>query len=138
MNNKQSILFICTHNSARSQMAEGLMREHFGDRFDCYSAGTEKTFVKPHAIAALQDAGIATDMLSSKTIDAFEGQHIDYVITVCDSAKETCPWFPANKQLIHAPFTDPSNEGETDAENIAAFCRVRDEIKVWLFDKFSV
>ena len=137
MTDKQSILFICTHNSARSQMAEGLMRHHFGSRFDCYSAGTEKTFVKPPAIAALQADGIATDMLESKTIDAFEGQHIDYVITVCDSAKETCPWFPSNKQLIHAPFTDPSNEGSNEEEKLAAFCRVRDEIKAWLFEKFD-
>lgn len=113
------------------------MRHHFGDRFDCYSAGTEKTFVKPHAIAALEDAGIDASGLSSKTIDAFEGQHIDYVITVCDSAKETCPWFPANKQLIHAPFTDPSNEGDSDDAKFAAFCRVRDEIKAWLFSQFG-
>lgn len=134
---KQSILFICTHNSARSQMAEAVMRHHFGEQFDCYSAGTEKTFVKPHAIGALEDAGISTEGLSSKTIDAFEGQHIDYVITVCDHAKETCPWFPANKKLIHAPFTDPSNEGENDEEKLAAFCRVRDEIKDWLFDQFT-
>lgn len=137
MSDKQSILFICTHNSARSQMAEALMRHYFGDRFDCYSAGTEQTFVKPHAIQALQQAGIDTSALSSKIINAFEGQHIDYVITVCDSARETCPWFPANKQLIHAPFTDPSNEGNSDAEKLAAFCRVRDEIKNWLFEQFG-
>lgn len=113
------------------------MRHYFGEQFACYSAGTEKTFVKPHAIQALEAEGISTEGMESKTIDAFEGQHIDYVITVCDSARETCPWFPANKELIHAPFTDPSNEGRDDAEKLAAFCRVRDEIKAWLFEKFE-
>ncbi len=134
---KSSILFICTHNSARSQMAEALMRHHFGERFDCYSAGTEQTFVKPQAIAALQAAGIDSSGLSSKTIEHFAGQHIDYVVTVCDSARETCPWFPANQQLIHAPFADPSEMGSTEAERLAAFCRVRDDIQRWLLATFA-
>ena len=113
------------------------MRHFYGDRFECFSAGTEKTFVKPQAIEALKLQGIDTQMLLSKTLDPFKDQTIDYVVTVCDNARETCPWFPANKQLIHAPFQDPSGMGETAQETLAAFCMVRDEIKAWIDKQFA-
>jgi len=118
-------------------MAEGLMRHYYGDQFECFSAGTEKTFVKPHAIQALEQLKIDTQALYSKTLEDFRHVHIDYVITVCDNAKEACPWFPANKELTHISFTDPSNEGETDQEKLEAFSRVRDDIKAWLDGKFG-
>jgi arsenate reductase len=128
---KKSILFICTHNSARSQLAEGLVNHYFGDTWEAKSAGTEKTFVKPFAIQAMAEAGIDISQHTSKTIDTFQKQEFDVMVTVCDSAKETCPFFPS-KKAIHQSFVDPSNVEGTDEEKLVAFCRTRDEIKAWL------
>ena len=128
---KHTILFICTHNSARSQLGEGLVNHYFGDLWQAESAGTEKTFVKAPAIEAMAKAGIDISHHTSKTIDAFKGRQFDVVVTVCDSARETCPFFPG-KKVIHHSFIDPSNLGETDEERLVAFCKTRDEIKTWL------
>jgi arsenate reductase len=128
---KNTILFICTHNSTRSQLAEGLVNHYFGDIWEAKSAGTEKTFVKPFAIQAMAEAGIDISHHTSKTIDTFQEQEFDVVVTVCDSAKETCSFFPS-KKVIHQSFVDPSNVEGTDEEKLAAFCRTRDEIKMWL------
>jgi arsenate reductase len=128
---KKTILFICTHNSARSQLGEGLVNYYFGDQWEASSAGTEKTFVKPLAIEAMAEAGIDISHHSSKTIDAFKGQQFDVVVTVCDSARESCPFFPG-KKVIHHSFVDPSNAEGTNEEKLEAFCRTRDEIKAWL------
>ena len=128
---KKTILFICTHNSARSQIAEGLVNHFFGDEWEAKSAGTEKTFVKPFAIKALAEAGIDISQHASKTIAVFQDQTFDVMVTVCDSAKEACPFFPG-KKVIHQSFADPSDVKGTDAEKLAAFCRTRDEIKAWL------
>ncbi len=128
---KHSIVFICTHNSARSQLAEGLVNHYFGDSWEAGSAGTEQTFVKPPAIEAMAEAGIDISHHSSKTIEAFQSKQFDVVVTVCDNAKESCPFFPGNK-VIHHSFVDPSHAEGTNEEKLAAFCQTRDEIKTWL------
>ena len=125
---KKRVLFICTHNSARSQMAEGLLRHMAGDRFEAFSAGTEATFVRPLAIAAMRELGIDISTHQSKTIDALAGQTFDVVITVCDSAKEACPFFPGGAERLHWSFDDPSTATGSEAERLQVFRRVRDEI----------
>ncbi len=128
---KNTILFICTHNSARSQLAEGLVNHRFGATWEASSAGTEATVVKPSAIQAMAEVGIDISHHSSKTIETFQGQEFDVVVTVCDNARETCPFFPG-KRAIHHNFVDPSRVQGTEKEQLAAFCRTRDEIKAWL------
>ena len=127
---KQSVLILCTGNSARSQMAEGLLRHMAGDRFDVASAGTRPSVVRPEAIEAMREIGISLEGHRSKSVDEFAGQPIDYVITVCDNAKESCPIFPARTRRMHWPFEDPppAREG-TDEERLAVFRMVRDQMK---------
>ncbi len=135
---KQRVLFLCTHNSARSQMAEGWLRALAGDRFDVASAGTEATRVHPLAILAMEEVGIGLRGHTSKTIDVFFSQPWDYVITVCDSANERCPIFPGGTNRIHWSFDDPSQVTGTDEDKLKKFRRVRDEIltrlRQWLAD----
>lgn len=134
---KQSVLFICTHNSARSQMAEGLMRADLGERFESFSAGTEATMVKPLAVRAMAELGIDISSCRSKTLDEFSGRDIDYVVTVCDSARETCPYFPARIEAIHRNFVDPSDTKGTEGQRLDAFRTTRDEIRSWIEDEFG-
>jgi arsenate reductase len=134
---KKKILFICTHNSARSQLAEGLMNHFHGGRFEAFSAGTEATFVKPFAIEAMKQIGIDITRNRSKTVEEFRGMKFDYVVTVCDSAKENCPFFPGAKAYIHMGFQDPSDVEGTDEEKRSAFARTRDEIKQWVDHTFD-
>jgi arsenate reductase len=126
---KKRVLFLCTHNSARSQMAEGLLREMAGDQFEAFSAGTEATRVHPLAIAAMRDIGVDISSQRSKTLGELAGQHFDYVITVCDRANETCPLFPNGTHRIHWSFDDPSRATGTDEERLAAFRSVREGIR---------
>jgi len=105
---KQRVLFLCTHNSARSQMAEGLLRALAGDRFDVASAGTEATGVHPLAVRAMADVGLDIGRHTSKTVDTLLDQPWDHVITVCDSANERCPVFPKKTRRLHWSFSDPS------------------------------
>ena len=126
---KARVLFLCTHNSARSQMAEGFLRAMGGDRFEIASAGTEATRVHPLAIRAMEEVGISLAGHTSKTFDRFLGQPWDYVITVCDSANERCPASPAKTQRIHWSFDDPSQATGTEEERLGTFRRVRDEIR---------
>jgi arsenate reductase (thioredoxin) len=121
MNERKRLLFLCTGNSARSQMAEGLLRHEAGDRFDVYSAGTKPTVVRPEAIAVMAEVGIDISGRRSKSVDEFAGRDLDYVITVCDNAREACPVFPANTRRIHWPFEDPAT--------LEAFRKVRDQIR---------
>jgi arsenate reductase len=130
---KKKVLFICTHNSARSQMAEGLLRTLYGDRYEAYSAGTEETAVNPYAIEAMRLAGIDISGHRSKTVQEFRGENFDLVVTVCDDARESCPFFPG-KKVIHKSFEDPSRAEGTDEQVLAVFERVRDEIRVWIED----
>jgi arsenate reductase len=126
--NKRRVLFLCTHNSARSQMAEGLLRALAGDRFDVASAGTEQTGVRPLAITAMDEVGVDLRTHRSKTLDRFVGERWDYVITVCDSANESCPVFPGAANRLHWSFPDPSRAEGTDQEKLAVYREVRDQI----------
>lgn len=134
---KKNVLFICTHNSARSQMAEGLLRYLYGDRFEVYSAGTEPSFVRPQAIEVMKELGIDISAYRSKSVDEFSKKELDYIVTVCDNAGKTCPFLPGGKSYIHQSFNDPSAlQGDAD-EILAGFRRIRDEIKVWIEDYFN-
>ena len=124
----QRVLFLCTHNSARSQMAEGLLRAWGGDRFEAHSAGVEATSVRPLAIRAMDELGIDIRGQSSKALEGYLGQDFDVVITVCDEAREACPTFPGAPALLHWSFDDPASAVGTDDERLAVFRRVRDEI----------
>jgi arsenate reductase len=133
MSNKKRVLILCTGNSARSQMAEGLLRHDAGDAFEVESAGAKPGTVRPEAIKAMHEVGIDISSHRSKHLDEFEGQHFDYVITVCDNAKEACPVFPGAVKRLHKSFEDPppSTVG-TDEERLAVFRKVRDELHTYL------
>jgi arsenate reductase (thioredoxin) len=126
---KRSVLFICTHNSARSQMAEGLLRHLGGERFEVESAGTEATHVRPLAIEAMREIGIDITGQTSKTVGSLGERRYDYAITVCDSANEACPIFPGGTRRLHWSFDDPSGATGSESERLAVFRRVRDEIR---------
>jgi arsenate reductase (thioredoxin) len=126
---KKKVLFLCTHNSCRSQMAEGLVNADLGDRFQAFSAGTEATRVNEMAIAVLAEIGIDISGHRSKTLDEFSGEKFDYVITLCGSANEQCPLFFGGVQRVHIGFDDPSRGRGTTGEKLADFRRVRDEIR---------
>jgi len=125
---KNSVLFLCTGNSARSQMAEGLLRHLAGERFEVASAGTHPAGLNPGAVAVMRELGIDISHHRSKKIDSFLGRRFEYVITVCDRAKETCPVFPAASSLLHWSFDDPAAAHGSSEERLAVFRRVRDEI----------
>lgn len=136
MSEKGRVLILCTGNSARSQMAEGLLREMAGGRFEVESAGTRPAGLRPEAVEAMREAGVDISGQRSKSVDEFAGQKFDYVITVCDNAREECPVFPAGTRRVHWSFDDPAAVRGDDAERLAAFRRVRDEIagrlRAWL------
>ena len=126
---KKRVLILCTGNSARSQMAEGLLRHIAGDKFDVYSAGTIATYVRPQAIEALAEIGIDISDQRSQSQDEFAGQAFDYVITVCDNAREHCPLFPGKAERIHWSIDDPAFAGRNEEERLDAFRRARDELR---------
>jgi len=132
---KQRVLFLCTHNSARSQMAEGLLRHFAGDRFEVFSAGTEATRVRPLAIQVMAELGIDISGQHSKTLDRYVNEPFDEVITVCDTAAEVCPVFPAAAHRRHWSFVDPSKATGSEAEQLAVYRRVRDEIRSRIEDE---
>jgi len=125
---KRRVLFLCVHNSARSQMAEGLLRARAGDSFDVHSAGNAATAVRPLAVRAMAELGIDIGGQRSKSVDEYAGQRFDYAITVCDDAKEACPYFPGAATQIHWRFDDPAAATGSEEERLAVFRRVRDEI----------
>ncbi|MFL6210156.1 MAG: arsenate reductase ArsC [Pyrinomonadaceae bacterium] len=129
MNAQKRVLILCTGNSARSQMAEGLLRHDGGDKFAVFSAGIEPSHVRPLAIAAMRELGIDISGQRSKSVDEFAGQEFDYVITVCDNANERCPVFPGQTERIHWSFDDPAAATGDEAARLAVFRRVRDEIR---------
>lgn len=135
---KRGGLFLCTHNSARSQIAEGLLRAFAGDRFEVASAGTEATQVHPLAIQAMREVGIDLSGYASKPFQRFLGQPWDYVITVCDSASERCPAFPARTTRIHWSIEDPAQATGPEGKRLETFRRVRDalsrRIRAWIAD----
>ena len=127
--NKQRVLFLCTHNSARSQMAEGLLRRLGSERFESFSAGTEATHVRPLAIRAMAELGIDISMQASKTLDRYLCEQFDAVITVCDQANEACPVFAGARERLHWSFPDPSKAVGTEDEQLAVYREVRDAIR---------
>ena len=131
---KKRVLFLCTHNSCRSQMAEGMVNHFLGDRFQAFSAGTEATRVNPLAIRVLAELGIDISHHYSKTTDEFAGQRFDHVITLCGSANEQCPLFFGGVRRVHIGFDDPSGFAGSDEELLPEFRRVRDEIRRKLTD----
>lgn len=134
MTNKKRVLILCTGNSARSQMAEGLLRHIAGDKFDVESAGVAPSHVRPEAIEATREIGIDISGHRSKSVDEFTSQNFDYIITVCDNAKESCPVFPGKATRIHWSFDDPAAvEGDIETR-LAAFRGIRDEIRERLIE----
>jgi arsenate reductase len=126
---KTRVLFLCTHNSSRSQMAEGLLRHLAGDRFEVMSAGTEATFVRPETIKAMAELGVDISGQESKTLERYLGEPFDYVVTVCDDANEACPVFPGARNRLHWSFRDPSRAEGGKEERLEVFRTVRDEIQ---------
>ena len=124
---KQSVLFLCTGNSARSQMAEGWLRHLAGDRYEVFSAGTKPVGLNPGSVEAMAEVGIDISQHRSKHVEEYAAQSIDYVVTVCDRAKETCPLWPGRTTLIHWSFDDPAAVAGVEGRRLV-FCRVRDEI----------
>ena len=136
---RERVLFVCTHNSARSQMAEGFLRTFAGDRFEVASAGTEETRVNPLAVQVMSELDVDLSGQRSKTLDRFLDQPWDHVITVCDSANERCPVFPRNVRRLHWSFEDPSRATGSEEERLSVFRRIRDEIAArirgWLAER---
>lgn len=126
--NRKRVLIVCTGNSARSQMAEGLLRHLAGDAFEVASAGTRPGRVRPEAVAVMQELGIDISSHRSKSVEEFLGRSFDYVITVCDSAREECPVFPGPARRIHWSFEDPAAAPGSEPERLEVFRRVRDQI----------
>lgn len=135
---KQRVLFLCTGNSARSQMAEGLLRHLAGDRYDVSSPGTHPVGLNPGAVTAMRELGIDISAQRSKRMDEFVDQAFDYVITVCDRAKESCPRWPHTERLLHWSFEDPAAVPASAEERRKAFRTVRDEIKARIEEFFLV
>ena len=132
---KKKVLFLCTHNSARSQMAEGLLRALSGSRYEAYSAGVSPTIVDPEAISAIAEIGVDISGQRSKGLDEVRGLKFDLVVTVCDRARETCPFFPGARIQIHRSFDDPA--AYQGSAKRMAFRRVRDEIRAWIEETFG-
>jgi len=126
---KQRVLFLCTHNSCRSQMAEGLVNHYLGDYFEAFSAGTEKTQVKPLSARVLEEIGIDTSLLYSKTLDTFNDKPFDKVITLCSDARGKCPTIMGGVKCVHIGFDDPSRLSGSEEEVLPEYRRVRDEIR---------
>lgn len=134
---KKQILFLCTHNSCRSQMAEALANHFLGNLCQAYSAGTEATRVNPLASRVLAELGIDTSRQYSKTMGEFAGQNFDHVVTLCGDANEKCPLFFGGVERAHRGFDDPSRLKGNEEEVLPEFRRVRDEIKIWIIDYFG-
>ena len=134
---KQRVLILCTGNSARSQMAEGLLRHDAGDRFEVESAGTKPSRVRPEAITVMAELGIDLSKHRSKHLDEFTGRQFDWVLTVCDNARDNCPAFPGAKRTIHHAFDDPAALEASEAERLTLYRRVRDEIREYFPTAFA-
>lgn len=130
----KKILILCTGNSARSQMAEGLLKHITKGTYEVYSAGTKPSIVRPEAIKALSEIGIDISANRSKSVDEFETEEIDYILTVCDNARENCPYFPAKTRLVHHSFADPAAVVGNEETRLEAFRQIRDEINNYLPD----
>jgi arsenate reductase (thioredoxin) len=125
---KSTVLILCTGNSCRSQMAEGFLRRHGGDKFEVHSAGTYPTTLNPLAVKVMSEAGVDISSHESKSASRYLEEQFAYIITVCDHAKESCPVFPGASIRLHWPFDDPADATGTEEERLPVFRRVRDEI----------
>lgn len=135
MKDKIRVLFLCTGNSCRSQMAEGWARRLKGDLLEAYSAGVETHGLNPRAVQVMAEAGVDISGHRSKTLDALKDVDFDYVVTVCDHARETCPWFPGRAKVVRAGFDDPPRlalDAASEDEALAHYRRVRDEIRAYV------
>jgi len=135
---KETVLIICNHNSARSQIAEGLLKSLFGEYYEVYSAGSDPTIVNPYAIEVMIEIGVDISKNRSKSLKEFDGLEFDYVVTVCGGDSQTCPFFSEGKTYLHERFEDPTKVNGTDQEKIDAFRRTRDEIKRWIEKTFKL
>ena len=134
---KKKVLFLCNHNAARSQMAEGYLRARYGDRFEAFSAGARASRLSSHAVRAMSEIGIDISGHRSKDLTGFSGQDMDLVVTVCDSAAKVCPAFSWAKATLQLEFTDPATFTGTDEEILCGFRRVRDDITRWIDHTFG-
>jgi arsenate reductase len=134
---KLKVLFICTHNSARSQMAEGLMNEFLGHAYQAFSAGTEAGQIHPLAIRAMAEIGIDISGQKSKDLEVFKNKEFDFVVTVCDRSRKSCPHFPPGGKIIHKAFEDPASAAGSEQEKLAAFRKERDKIRAWVRKYFG-
>ena len=125
---RQRVIFVCTHNSARSQMAEGMLRAWAADRFDAFSAGTEATGVRPEAIAVMREIGVDISGQTSESLQPYLGQLFDWLITVCDEAREACPTLPGVASQAHWSVEDPSGVEGDEAKRLSAFRSARDTL----------
>jgi arsenate reductase len=134
---KKRVLFLCTHNSARSQIAEGFLRSLYGDKYEVFSAGIEPSRINPNAIEAMKEIGIDISNHYSKNVMDFIEEDFDYVVTVCSAAKESCPFFPGGKKQMHKDFEDPSSFSGSPEEVREKFRDIRDQIKKWISETFN-
>ncbi|MEI6840144.1 MAG: arsenate reductase ArsC [Methanomicrobiales archaeon] len=134
---KPNVLFICTHNAARSQMAEGYLRARYGDQYDAFSAGTEVSTVSPYAIRTMLEIGIDISQQRSKSLDEFDGKKMNIVVTVCDNAKAACPFFPGAKKTMHMSFPNPKSFSGSDEKVLDGFRTVRNDITKWIDATFG-
>ncbi len=137
MTPKIRVIFVCTANAARSQMAEGLLRAKYGDRYEVFSAGTRQTKVSTSAIAVMQEIGIDISHHRSKTLDAFRGESFDIAVTLCDNAHAVCPIIPGARKIIHHGFADPHVLPGSDDTILDGYRRIRDEIARWIDSEFQ-
>jgi arsenate reductase len=137
MTEKTRVIFVCTANAARSQMAEGLLRAKYGDRFEVFSAGTRQAKVSTSAITVMQEIGINISHHRSKTLDEFRGVSFDIAVTLCDNAHSVCPIIPGAKKTIHHGFSDPHLVPGTHETILDGYRRVRDEIANWIDVEFG-
>jgi arsenate reductase len=134
---KKKVLFICTHNSARSQMAEAFLNSIYGDRYEASSAGTEPAEINPRVVAAMKEIGLDLSPNRSKSVDEFLGQELDLIVTLCDQAQETCPFFPGGKKYSHQGFQDPGSCEGSEEEIMDCVRRIRDDIRDWVRRQFK-
>lgn len=134
---KKKVLFICTHNAARSQMAEGYLRARYGDRYEASSAGTQPTRLSPRAVRVMQEIGIDISGQRSKPLEEFFDREVDLAVTICDEATAACPFCPGAKEVVHQAFADPEHLTGTEEEILAGYRRVRDGIARWIDATFG-
>jgi arsenate reductase len=133
---KEKVLFLCTNNSIRSQIAEGLLNTILGSKYIAFSAGINPTIINPYAVEVMKEIGIDLSKQYSKVIDDFKGENFDIIVTVCDNAKEACPFFPG-KKIIHKSFEDPAQYSGSIEDTLEIFRKTRDEIKKWIIGTFN-